>query len=150
MLKGIANIAFDTLKKVVQAAFELGKTIAEFTVSMVEFTYRSAARFIEAALEVGVAVVEMLETVVERGYFVLRKIINGVLQALGPVGDILDWLITRGEDLASRALAAGRAGDPVREEERDRGPRLGDDPGRRGVRHASCRRSRKSAPRSPT
>jgi hypothetical protein len=75
--------------------------VLEFTKSVVEFTYKTAARIIEAALAAGAKAVDFLEAVASSTYFEFRRIVNGVLQALGPVGDVLDWLLDRGEQLAS-------------------------------------------------
>ena len=112
------------LKAVVKAAFELGKTVLEFTRQMIEFTYRTAARLIDAALAVGAKVVDILEAVVTATYFVFRKMER---RAAG-VGTCRrhPWLAARSRRGAGvRALARGGTGDPLRQERGGRGSRLG-------------------------
>ena len=150
VLRSLAKIAFQTLKDVVKAAFELGKTIVEFTRSMVEFTYATAARFIQAALDAGAAVVDMLETVVDQR--LLRAPQDHQRRAPGARPGRghprLADLPGRGAD--QRPVAPGGARDPLRQEQRHRGPRLGDGPGATPSSTPSCAPSRRSAPGSPT
>ena len=102
MLKETLTLGMNLLKKVVKAAFELGKTIARVHQAdgRVHLQDRGAPDRSRAGSRRR-QVVDILETVVGASYFVFRKIVNAVLQALGPVGDVLGWLLDRGEALAS-------------------------------------------------
>ena len=95
MLKDTFALTMNLLKAVVKAAFELGKTIVEFTKSMVEFTYKTAARFVEAALEVGATVAEMLAAVAKSTYFVFRRSLTAFCKRLAPWATCSGGCLTR-------------------------------------------------------
>ena len=138
LVRAIAAFGFNAIKKIVNAAIELGtqaidvcrerspargespartssrrpcelgKTVVEFVGAVVAFTYKTAARLIDAMIDAGLAVADLLAQAVASGYFFFRKMVNGILRALGPVGDVLDWVLDQAANVARRTLPARR------------------------------------------
>jgi len=87
----------------VKAIFDLGKSLADFTLSTMQAGFDLAGRLLEAALAAGKAVGDVLATAIQQGFLIFRRTLHALLSRLGPIGSVLDWLLTQTGNLATLA-----------------------------------------------